>query len=32
LDGRLAGLDLPAVEGGAVIGDGEFDVAHLPMA
>ena len=28
LDGRLAGLDLPAVEGGAVVGDGEFEVAH----
>jgi hypothetical protein len=28
LDGWLAGLDLPAVEGGAVVGDGEFEVAH----
>ena len=28
LDGRLAGLDLPAMEGGAVVGDGEFEVAH----
>jgi hypothetical protein len=32
LDGGLAGLDLPAVEGGAVVGDGEFEVAHLAMA
>jgi len=28
LDSRLAGLDLPAVEGGAVVGNGEFEVAH----
>ena len=26
LDGGLAGLDLPAVKGGAVIGEGEFEV------
>ena len=29
LDGGLAGLDLPAVEGGAVVGDCEFEVAHV---
>jgi hypothetical protein len=28
LDGRQARLDLPAVEGGAVVGDVEFDGAH----
>jgi hypothetical protein len=28
LDGWQAGLDLPAVEGGAVVGDGEFESAH----
>ena len=32
LDGGLARLDLPAAEGGAVVGDGEFEVAHLAMA
>ena len=31
LDGRLGGLDLPAVEGGAVVGDGEFEVAHCEV-
>ena len=28
LNGGLAGLDLPAAEVGAVIGEGELDVAH----
>jgi len=28
LDGGLAGLDLPAAEVGAVVGEGEFDGAH----
>jgi hypothetical protein len=32
LNCRLPWLDLPAVEGGAVVGDGEFEVAHLAMA
>ena len=32
LNGRLARLDLPAVEGGAVVGNGEFEEAHLAMA
>jgi hypothetical protein len=32
LNCRLPWLDLPAVEGCAVVGDGEFEVAHLAMA
>ena len=28
LDGGLAGLDLPAVKGGAVVGEGEFESAR----
>ena len=29
LDGGLAGLDLPAVKGGAIIGEGEFESARV---
>ena len=28
LDGGFVGLDLPAVEVGAVVGDGQFEMAH----
>lgn len=31
LDGGLAGLDLPAVEGGAIIGESEFESTHCEV-